>query len=86
MENDFWEVYLGVAAILAIIILPLILIYDNGVRFAIPKMLFCKMGFHKMKSRKISKYYCQYCKRPRKHPDLKMIDGGKKIGNNKFRF
>ena len=50
----------------------------------------CRIGKHKNQY-KIgkyvrNKYYCEHCKEPRKHPELKLIDGGKKIGNNKFRF
>jgi len=48
----------------------------------------CKWGKHAFTSGlfiKKSRYYCQVCRVPRKHPDLKPIEGGKvRFGNFKF--
>lgn len=42
----------------------------------------CKLGFHK---REIRQYRCVYCKKPKKHPHLKYVEGGKKDLGIKFR-
>jgi hypothetical protein len=86
MEQDTITTYLALSAILGMILIPLIFAYDDGIRFALPKRLFCKLGFHKMKKRRVHKYYCQYCKKPRKHPELKMLDGGNKIRDNQYKL
>ncbi len=64
--------------------------YEDNVPFGLFKRLRCITGYHKVRIKfgklKIHKYYCQYCKEPRRHPALKVIDGGNKMGNNKYTF
>lgn len=65
----------------------LLVMYEDGVGMSLYKKLRCKLGKHKIKVKHgkltINKYFCQYCKTPRKHPNLTAIDGGKKrLGGN----
>lgn len=66
-------------------------LYEDGVPFGRFKKIKCKLGFHK-RDHKIGKfvisrkYYCEHCKAPRKHPQLKVLQGGKKEVNNTFKF
>jgi len=64
--------------------------YEDGVQFNLLKKLLCKFGLHKLKVKfgklKINKYYCQYCKKPRKRPKLTMIDGSNKWYKNNYKF
>lgn len=64
--------------------------YEDNVPFFMFNTLRCKLGWHKnyikLAGIKIHKYYCLICKMPRKHPPLTVVDGGKKLGNNRFNF
>lgn len=68
----------------------MLIAYEDHLPFALYRRLRCKFGRHqyyrKVWVTKINVYYCKFCKKPRKHPPLKIVDGGKKIGNNKFRL
>jgi hypothetical protein len=50
----------------------------------------CKFGHHKRKFKKlgemVSQYRCERCGKPKDHPHLKVIDGGKKDLDITFRF
>ena len=64
--------------------------YDDGVPFALFRKTRCFLGWHKMeiviKKNRILKYYCEFCKKPRKYPKLNIVDGGNKMGENKHKF
>lgn len=64
--------------------------YENGIRYGLLKKLLCRFGIHKLRVKfgklKINKYYCQHCKKPRKHPKLTMIAGGNKWYDNDYKF
>lgn len=79
---------LGLAAIFGILIGMMLIAYEDGVHCSRWKKIRCKMGWHKIRFKlygmRINKYYCEYCKVPRKHPVLRVIEGGRKFGNNKF--
>lgn len=73
------------------IVFGLILIaYEDGLPVLFFKRLKCRFGYHSVYVRfgktKINKYYCIVCKKPRTHPGLKIVDGGNKMGNNRFEF
>jgi hypothetical protein len=84
--KDVLVIYLCASAMVAMVLVPILFISDDEIRFAILKKILCRLGFHKMNIGKIRKYYCQYCKKPRNHPKLKNIDGGKKMRDNKYKF
>ena len=64
--------------------------FTDGDPLYLYKKIRCRFGMHKVHrkvgKKKTNKYYCKFCKNPRKHPKLKLLDGGRKLGNNKFRF
>jgi hypothetical protein len=64
--------------------------YEDNVPFALSKKLRCLIGWHKFRVKfgklKIHKYYCKWCRKPRKHPPLKIIDGGNKIGYDRYKY
>lgn len=67
----------------------ILIVHEDGVPFAIVKKIKCKFGrhTHRVGFRKhINKYYCQSCKAPRKHPELRAVDGGKKDFSTSFKF
>jgi hypothetical protein len=68
----------------------LLIAYEDGVPMNRWRKLRCGIGWHKMAIRyggaKIHKFYCQFCRKPRKHPPLKVIDGGNKFKDNKYTF
>ena len=69
------------------IILGIMLIaYEDGTPLALYKKLRCFIGWHKMKAFNVLKYYCQFCRKPRKHPPLKLVDGKNKIRDNGYKF
>ena len=74
---------LGLIILFGIVIGLFMVAYEDGIPLALFKKLCCRIGFHKMYigfgRLKIRKYYCQWCKKPRKHPTLKVIDGGNKM-------
>lgn len=67
-----------------------LLFYDNGVPKGLYWKVCCKLGKHKTKKKigkkKTHTYFCQVCRKPRKHPHLKLVDGGNKMGGNDFKF
>lgn len=90
MVEDTLTLFIGLALLFGFILTIMLLAYDGGVPYAVLKKLRCKFGWHKIHDKiskvKVHKYYCKFCKKPRKHPELKAIDGGKKIIDTKFRF
>lgn len=74
---------IGLILIFAIVVGLIMVAYDDNIAFAIPKKLLCKMGRHKIRVKfgkiKINKWRCQYCKEARKHPELKVVNGGLKF-------
>lgn len=88
MEHDSLGTFVGMVFLIGLILGLMLIAFEDGKPFALYSKLKCKFGVHKNKvgfgNSKINKYYCQSCKTPRKHPQLKAIDGGNKIGNFKF--
>ena len=78
------------AAFIGLFLGMVLIAYEDGFEFVLWKKLRCKVGLHKnnvvVGGIKIQKYFCQFRKKPRKYPDLKHVYGGKKFGNNKFKF
>ena len=74
--------YIGVSLLFGIILGVMLTAYDDGEQFALYKKIRCKIGWHKIRTKlgqaRVNSYYCQFCKKPRKHPTLKMVEGGKK--------
>ena len=64
--------------------------YEDDIIIKLFKTLKCKIGYHntllKFGKAKINKYYCVVCRKPRSHPGLKVIEGGNKVGTNRFDF
>lgn len=81
---------LGLIIIAGIVFGLMLIAYDDGVPYSMARKLMCKLGRHKIHDKigrlKIHKYYCEFCKKPRKHPVLKVVDGGNKMGNNRYKF
>jgi len=90
MDTESFTVVVLAAALLSIIGGMILIAYEDGVPQGRLKKILCRFGRHKMYvgfgKVKVAKYYCQNCKVPREHPVLKVIDGGNKMGNNKFYF
>jgi hypothetical protein len=90
MGQETFTVYLGIAALVGIILGMILIAYEDGVQFARWKKLRCKLGWHSIHTKigrlKVHKYYCNFCRKPRKHPELKVVDGGNKLGNNQYKF
>lgn len=68
----------------------MLIAYEDNIIFIIFSRLQCKIGKHReylnFGGLKIPKYYCQICGKPRKHPDLKVVDGNDKKWDNDFKF
>lgn len=73
-----------------IIFVLMFVAFDDNVPFALFKKARCKLGWHKIHNKigrlKVRKYYCKFCKKPREHPILKVVDGGNKMRDDKFKF
>lgn len=77
---------LGGIALVGIFLFALLMAYEDGIPLGFIYKLKCKFGLHKHKNYKVNKYYCQSCKKPRSHPELKVLDGGNKLRHNIFKF
>jgi hypothetical protein len=81
---------LGLVLLFGIVMGLFMVAYEDNVPFALFKKLRCRVGLHKMTVKigkfRTHKYYCKWCKKPRKHPPLKLIDGNNKTGNDRYRF
>lgn len=68
----------------------MLLAFEDGIPFGLVKKIRCRFGWHQMRNKigrlKVHRYYCKNCKKPRKHPSLKVIDGGRKISKDTFKF
>lgn len=68
----------------------MLIAFEDGVSFSIIKKTRCKIGWHKIHNKigkvKVHRYYCKFCKKPREHPVLKIVDGGNKLRDDKFKF
>lgn len=86
MQHD--PVLLFIVGVLYSSIVWLILIQVE-VRFRIYARMKCRVGFHKRTQDKLGKavrqYRCVYCNKPKSHPHLVSIQGGKKDIDTKFR-
>lgn len=82
--------YVCITGIFGLIFGIMLVAYDDGDPFALFKRLRCKLGWHKIHNKigrlRVHLYYCKFCKKPRKYPTLKIIDGGNKIGDNKSKL
>lgn len=59
-------------------------LYDH---FQIKQRLNCRHNKHMFKDIKgKNQYKCIHCKKPKSHPHLQIIDGGKKVFENKFKW
>lgn len=77
------------AALVGVVFGLILIAYDDGVQFGLYKKIRCKMGKHTHKAgffKHVNIYYCKICKAPRKHPQLRAIQGGKIDLDIKFRF
>ena len=87
MKKDYITTILGAAFIVGILFAFILIVIEDGTVVTFLKKLGCRYGRHtsqvKIGSTKINKYYCEYCKAPRKHPDLKVLDGGNKKTDNR---
>lgn len=76
---------IGVVFLFGLVMGMFLIAYEDNVPCALFHKLGCIFGWHGIKHNKRRKYYCKYCKKPRKHPKLKVVDGGTKIGDNPFK-
>lgn len=65
--------------------------YDVFKLYKYVHKVLCKFGIHKMTRKiggviKVRTYYCVYCKKPRNHPKLKVVEGDSKLWKNKYKF
>ena len=83
MDTDSFTTLLCTTALFGIVGGMILLAYEDGIPNGRLKKLLCRFGRHKMHvgfgKAKTAKYYCQYCKKPRSHPDMKVLDGGRKL-------
>lgn len=88
MSSNELSTFMGLCLLITIVVCLMLIAYEDGIPFSLLNKLKCKLGYHNVynRFRKINIYYCKFCKKPRKHPELKVLDGGRKIGDNKFRF
>jgi hypothetical protein len=86
MDTEDFTVVVCTAGLIGMLGGMILIAYEDGVPQGRLKKILCRMGRHKTYIGKVAKYYCQHCKKPREHPALKVIDGGNKMGNNKFYF
>lgn len=86
MEQSIIIGVLEIVAFFSIVLGLLLLAYEDGVPFGLIKRIRCKFGWHKRYKKKAPRYYCGFCKEPKKHPELKVIDGGNKMGHSGFKF
>jgi hypothetical protein len=90
MADDSLVQFIKILVLGTILLTFLLIAFEDGVQFGLLKRLLCKMGVHRLKTKigrlKINRYYCQNCKTPRKHPQLKIVEGGNKMGTNDHKF
>ena len=86
MNSDSLTTILCIVALFGLVFGMILMAYEDGVEFARWKKLRCKFGWHRIKKYKVAKYYCQFCKKPRKHPKLRAISGGKKSSSDIYKF
>lgn len=71
----------SICIFIGILIGVLLIIFEDARPSHILQKMRCKRGKHVLKTgfyKNINRYFCTYCKAPRQHPSLKIIDGGKK--------
>jgi hypothetical protein len=81
MDSTSFTYLLGISFAFGIVGGIMLVAYEDGVAFGLYRRIKCKFGNHTHKvGRKghINLYYCARCKKPRNHPSLKVIDGGRK--------
>jgi hypothetical protein len=88
MKEDTHFIF-ALIVMLGLFMSMLLVLYEDGVSFALLKKLRCKLRLHKFDKKiattKMKLYYCTYCKTKRVHPPLKVIQGEKKdMGSFKF--
>lgn len=86
MTHDSLTYTINLSILFGIVFGIMLIAYEDNVPFALFKKLRCKTGFHKRSVLRSKKYYCQFCKKPRKHPQLKVIDGNNKLRDNDYKF
>lgn len=63
--------------------------YESGAVIILLKRIGCRVGRHKFHTgwgkKRINRYYCRNCKKPRKGPKLEILDGGNKMGQYKYK-
>lgn len=88
MEHDSVSKLMGLILLFGTVMGIMLIAYDEGVPFGLFKKIKCRIGKHTYKvgfRKRRHKYFCKHCKKPRKHPALKAIDGGKiELSNFKF--
>lgn len=81
---------LGAAFLFGIVLAVMLMAYEDGVSFGLLRRLSCKFDrhthFYRVDKITMQRYFCKFCRKPRKHPPLKVIDGGKKFRDNGFKF
>jgi hypothetical protein len=78
-----------VAVLFGFIFGLMLMAFDDSKPFALYRRFKCKSGKHTFivgHYTKVNKYFCLHCKSPRKHPQLRVLDGGKKDLDIKFKF
>lgn len=90
MDLDQFTIVVCLAAIVGILGGMILIAYEDGVPQGRLKKILCRLERHKWSVKvgkvKTAKYFCQHCKKRRSHPVLKVVDGGNKMGNNKYNF
>ena len=80
-----WITLMCFTALVAIFFGMLLIAHEDGIPFNSYRKIRCFIGWHKRVIVGIRKYYCLFCGKGRKHPKLKVVDGGNKMRDNTFR-
>jgi len=67
-----------------------LIVYQIELRWRPIAKLKCRLGYHRRRfrqlGREVSQYKCSICGKPKDHPHLKVIEGGKKDFGSTFKW
>ena len=70
---------IGLIILFGLVFGLILIAYEDGLPFGLFYKIRCKIGkcryYIVVGKTKINKYYCIICRKPRKFPDLKVVDG-----------
>lgn len=84
-DNGIWYILGAIYAFTAYLML-----YQIEIRFKPLARLKCRFGYHRRIHKElgkiVSQYRCVHCNKPKDHPHLKVVEGGKKDLGTPFKF